>query len=225
MVRVARGRSVLVRMLIGVAVLAVVAVLFARTLRETTSTPYVLPAAHLAGWELALEPLGPRGPVLALTAPRELPMGLFEQVFDRTMESMNPPPAYAVTVIRRSEYDNGIAAVLETDELLELARGAGLDAPALDPRCMAVQQGRDGGASDRTYYAIFELPALHAFRERVSRLVAERGGGAQALDPDALAPALFLAATGPGFRGWPVADRSAEQYCAAPIELAQPPSS
>ena len=216
----ARRRSVLGKIVLGVAVLAVLSVLFLRTLRETTSAPYQLPAAHLTGWELVLDPpLGPDGPLLALLPPRELPMGLFQEVFARTMESMNPPAGYAVSIILRSEFSDSLAGVVTPAELLELAREAGLQSPAVEPRCMAVQQGLTGGPSDRAFFALFDVPALGAFRESIGRLASERGGGTATFDPGALAPALYLAATGGGFRGWPVADGAAEQHCVAPLEV------
>ena len=216
----ARRRSALGKIVLGLAVLAVRSVLFLRTLRETTSAPYHLPAAHLTGWELVLDPpLGPGGPLLALRPPRELPMALFQEVFARTMESMNPPAGYAVSIILRSEFSDGLAGVVTPAELLELARETGLQNPAVEPRCMAVQQGLSGGPSDRAFFALFDVPALGAFRESVGRLAGERGGGTATFDPDALAPAVYLAATGGGFRGWPVAGAAAEQHCVAPLEV------
>ena len=216
----ARRRSIFGKFVLGLAVLAVLSVLFLRTLRETTSAPYLMPVGQLTGWELAIDPpLGPGGPLLALLPPRELPMGLFQEVFARTMESMNPPAGYAVSIVLRSEFNDSLAGVVTPAELLELSRAAGLENAAIEPRCLAVQQGLAGGASDRAFFALFELPALRAFRNELGRLVNERGGGAAAFDPGALAPALYLAATGGGFRGWPVADGTAEQHCVAPLEL------
>ena len=212
------------KLVLGLAALAVLSVLFLRTLRETTSAPYLVGAAHLTGWELTLDPpLGPAGPLLALLPPRELPLGLFQQVFERTMESMSPPAGYAVGIVLRSEFENSLAGVVTPAELLALARAAGLEDAAVAPACLGVQQGLAGGPSDRAFFVLFELPAHRAFREELGRLAAERGGGAAAFDPGALAPALYLAATGGGFRGWPVADGAAEQHCVAPLELAPEP--
>lgn len=216
----ARRRSVLGKLALGLAVLAVLAVLFVRTLRETTSAPYLLQAEYLTGWELVLDPpLGPGGPLLALAPPRELTLELFNQIFARTMESMTPPAGYAVTLVQRTEFRNSLDGLVEPEELLALAREAGLDGATLEPLCVAMQQGRDGGASDRTFFALFDLPELGALRSRVGRLVEERGGNAAAFDADGVTPALYLAATGPGFRAWPVADASAAQHCVAPLEI------
>ena len=220
----ARRRSVLGKVLLGMAVLAVLSVLFLRTLRQTTSAPYLMRAEHLTGWALTFDPpLGPGGPLLALTPPRELTLDLFNQVFARTMESMNTPAAYAVTLVLRSEFSNSLAGVVEPGELLALAREVGLDGATLQPGCLAEQPGRAAGEPGRTFFALFDLPEFRAFRDRVSRLVAERGGDAAAFDPAALVPAVYLAATGSGFRGWPTADAAAEQDCVAPLEIAPDP--
>ena len=217
----ARRRSVLGKILLGIAVLAVLSVLFMRTLRETTSAPYHVRAEHLAGWALTLDPpLGPGGPLLALTPPRELTLDLFNQVFARTMESMNTPAAYAVTLVLRSEFSSSLAGMVEPGELLALAREVGLDGATLQPGCLAEQPGRAAGEPGRTFFALFDLPELQEFRERVGRLLAERSGDGEAFDASAAAPVLYLAATDGGFRGWPVADGAAEQHCVAPLELA-----
>ena len=178
-------------------------------------------AEHLTGWQLTLDPAaGVGGPVLALTPPRELTLELFQQVFQRTMESMNPPAEYAVTLVNRREFSSSLAGVVEPGELLALAREVGLDVAAVVPRCLAVRPGRTGGEPGRTFFALFDVPELRAFRERVGDLVAERGGDAAAFDPADAVPVVYLAATDGGFRGWPAADAAAEQYCVAPLEAA-----
>ena len=220
----ARRRSIFGKVLLGMAVLAVLSVLFLRTLRQTTSAPYLMRAEHLTGWALTFDPpLGAGGPLLALTPPRELTLDLFNQIFARTMESMNTPAAYAVTLVLRSEFRNSLAGIVEPEELLALAREDGLDGVTLQPRCLAERPGGAPGAPGRTFFALFDLPEFRAFRDRVSRLATERGGDAATFDPAALVPALYLAATGSGFRGWPTAGAAAEQDCVAPLELAPDP--
>lgn len=217
----ARRRSVLGKIVLGLAVLAVLSVLFLRTLRQTTTAPYEVQVEHLTGWALTLDPpLGPGGPLLALTPPREMTLDLFNQIFARTMESMNTPPAYAVTLVLRSEFNSSLAGLVEPGELLDLAGESGLDGATLRPRCLAEQRGHAAGARGRTFFALFDLPELRSFRERVGALAVERGGDAAAFDPASAVPALYLAATDGGFRGWPLADAAAEQYCVAPLEPA-----
>ena len=219
-----RRRSVLGKIVLGLVVLAVFSVLFVRTLRQTTSAPYQVPAEHLTGWVLTLDPpLGPGGPLLALTPPRELTLDLFNQVFARTMESMNTSVGYAVTLVLRSEFSSSLAGVVEPGELLALAREVGLDRATLQPRCLGEQRGGAAGEPGRTFFALFDLPEIRTFRDRVGELAAGRGVGAGAFDPAAVVPALYLAATDGGFRSWPVADAAVEQYCVAPLEVSPDP--
>ena len=216
----ATPRSVITRILLGAVVLGVLSLLFLRTLRDTVTAPYLVRQEHLTGWQVLLDPpLGPGGPLLLLAPPRELPMELFQQVFQRTMESMNTPPSYGVTLLLRSEYQRDLAPFMAPDELATLAHESGLAGAAVEPRCLAVQTGLTAAEPRSTYFVLFELPALRAFRERVAQLLAERGGDAAAFDQDALAPALYLAATDGGLRAWPVAGASAEEYCVAPVAV------
>ena len=216
----ASSRSVVTKTLLGLFVLGLLAVLFMRTLRDTVTAPYLMRPEHVTGWQVALAPaLGPDGPLLLLTPPHELPLELFQQVFDRTMESMNAPPAYGVTLLQRGEYQRDLAPLISPDELEALAHEAGLADAAVEPRCLAVRAGLTAAEPRSTYFVVFGLPALRTFRERVAGLLAERGGDAAAFDPAALAPALYLAATDRGPRAWPVADGAIEERCVAPLEV------
>lgn len=216
----ARRRSLLGKLLLGAAVLAALSVLFFRTLQETSSAPYRVHAEQLTGWRLTLDPAaGFGGPVLALEPPRELTLDLFQQIFERTMESMSPPAVHAVTLVHRAEFDNALAGVIEPGELLALAREAGLESARVEPRCLAVRPGRAAGEPGRTFFALFDLPEMQAFRARVGKLAAERGGAAT-FDPPAARAVVHLAATDVGFRSWPAPEAAAEQHCSAPLEAA-----
>lgn len=216
----ATPRSVVTKILLGLLVFGVLALLFARTLRDTVTAPYLMRPEHLTGWRVVLDPpLGPSGPLLLLAPPQELPLELFQQVFDRTMESMNAPPAYGVTLVLRSEYQRALAPHVAPEELEALAHEVGLASAAVEPRCLAVQAGRTTAEPRSTHFALFGLPALSTFRERVAGLLAERGGDAAAFGQAAPAPAVYLAATDGGFTTWPVAGAAAEQQCVAPLEV------
>ena len=215
----AKPRSIVTRILLGAVVLGVLSVLFARTLRDTVTAPYLMRPEHLTGWQVAPAPaLGPDGPLLLLAPPHELPLELFEQLFDRTMESMNAPPAYGVTLILRSEYERDLAPFISAEELEALAHEAGLANAAVEPRCLAVRPGRSTAEPRSTYFVLFDVPALRTFRARVAGLLAERGGDAAAFERAAPVPALYLAATDRGPRAWPVADGAVEEQCVAPLE-------
>ena len=216
----ASSRSVVTKLLLGLLVFGVLALLFARTLRDTVTAPYLMRPEHLTGWQVTLAPaLGPDGPLLLLVPPHELPLELFQQVFDRTMESMNAPPAYGLTLVLRSEYQRDLAPFISAEELEALAHEVGLASAAVEPRCLAVRAGLTAAEPRSTYFVLFGLPEMRTFRERVARLLAERGGDAAAFEQAAPAPVLYLAATDRGPRTWPVADGAVEQQCVAPLEV------
>lgn len=214
-------RPILAKIALGAVVLAVLSALFLRTLRETESAPYRMRGEHRAGWTATLAPAGGAAePLLLLAPPRELAMGLFQQVFERTMESMQAPAAYGIALILRREFDAGLAGFVEPEMLLALARETGLESAQLDPYCLAVRGAATDGDPRRKFYVLFDLPALHRFRTAVGRLLEERGGDPATFDPTAVAPALFIAATDGGFRGWPAAGGgAADRDCVAPIEM------
>lgn len=217
----AAGRPVFMKILVGAAVLAVLAALFLHTLRESESAPYRMRSEHRTGWTATLASAGGAAePLLLLAPPRELAMGLFQQVFERTMESMQAPAAYGIALVLRREFDAVLGGFVGPDELLALARETGLESAPIEPRCLAVRRAAADGDPRRTFYVLFDLPALQRFRAAVGELLAERGGDPAAFDPAAVAPALFIAATNGGFRGWSAAvSGAADRDCVAPVEL------
>jgi hypothetical protein len=217
----ASARQVVKKIVIGSVVLLGLFALFLWTLRETESAPYLMGQSLLTGWRVTIEPsAAPDGPLLTLAPPRELTMGLFQQVFERTMESMNAPRVYGIALILQREYRDTLAGRIEPAELAELARAAGLEEVTLEPRCLAVRPGATQDEPRRIFYVVFELPALLAFREEVATRLQTTGRSQPAFEPSALAPLLYLAATDRGFREWPSPPQPPDGECVAPVELA-----
>lgn len=193
--------------------LGVLAFLFAATLRQVGSRPYTVPAAALAGWSVALDPRpASAGPLLVLHPPPELAMSLFDQVFQRTMESYAAPARAAMTLVTRHEYDRSLAGVIEPRALLALAEGAGLGAGRVVPQCMVVHRER-GAREQRLFFVRFDLPAFGRFR----RAVAERTGPAGGFDPSALDSAVLVAVSDSRLLG---RDASPAMACEAPVGVA-----
>lgn len=217
----ATGRQVVKKIIVGAVVLAALFALFLWTLRETESTPYQVGTSLLTGWRVTIEPSRePDGPLLTLAPPRELTMGLFRQVFERTMESMDAPSVYGIALILQREFTESLGGRIEPAELADWAREAGLEGATLEPRCLAVHPGTTANEPRRTFYVVFGLPALQEFRGQVAAHLETRGGDRAAFDPTAVAPLLYLAATDRGFRGgWPPPSRDSEDECIAPVEL------
>ncbi len=190
--------------------------LFLRSVRETMSEPYVVDRAALTGWRLVLtEPPQAAVALLALRPPEQLAAGLFRQIFQRTMESMTAPGAATLPVVLQREYLGRLESVLPAEEILAMARQAGLEQARLEPVCLGVKREPDAGRSRQLFFVLFETPAFDRFRQEVARLAGERG--ADTFEPEALQPILAVAASDPDFaRWWPLAvSRTAD--CQAPV--------
>ena len=214
------GRQVVKKLIIGAVALTLLFGLFLYTLRQTESTPYVMGTQLLTGWQVVEDTaFGPDAPVLSLVPSRELTMSLFQQVFERTMESMNAPPSYGIALVLRGEFDRALAGHFDMEELATLARDAGLEDATLQPTCLAVRTGASATEPRRTFYVQFDLPALRRFRNQVGEEIERRGGDKTAFDPAAVAPVLYLAATDGGFREHPPVTEPSPDECVAPVEL------
>jgi hypothetical protein len=206
---------------IGVAVVAVagLGLLFARSLSSTRAEPYPVAPEHLRNWTLTLEEAaGPREPLLVLRPPEDLVNRLFNLVFKRTMESMNPPAAAGVPLLLREEYKRAFAGRVTPDALLAAARAAGLDRITAVPRCLAHRRDSDSRANQQLYFVIFDLPEYTRFRQQVAALLG--GGPSRAnFDPDAQSPILFVAVAESNFQRWLPLRADPKADCVAPIEV------
>jgi len=190
---------------------------------STRAEPYAVPAEQLRNWTLALEAAtGPREPMLVLRAPEDLVNGLFNQVFKRAMESMNPPGAAGIPLLLQEEYQRAFAGRVTPDALLAAARAAGLDGIAPRPRCLAHRRNSDTSATQQMYFVIFDLPEYVRFRQQVAALL---GGGPSRVnfDPEAQSPILFVAAVESTFQRWLPLRADPQADCVAPIEVAGAP--
>ena len=210
-------KPTVVKIGVGAAVIVVLPWLFLKTARDTIAAPYAVNGAALIGWRLVLtDPSQPGLSVLGLQPPPSLVPGLFDQVFKRTMESMMSPSAAILPVVMRSEFQSGLRAVLAPDELLQVARDAGLEEARLEPVCMGVKREPFVGRSRQIYFVLFEAPAVAAFRQQLGRVAAERGGpGAFEATPFDLV--LPVGGSDARFGSWfpMMVDRNAD--CQAPV--------
>src|SRR5688500_11538398 len=85
--------------------LALLGILFVRSVRSTGAEPFTIPRAHLAGWTLALSPAGdPLGSLIAMTPRPEMLPPLSRELFSRMGESLHYPQA-ALPLVLRAEFD------------------------------------------------------------------------------------------------------------------------
>lgn len=207
--------NVLVKLLVGIVVLAGLGYLFIRSLETTHAEPYEVRRAHLSGWALTLESAGgPNAPLLSVRTSIELVAGLFRQLFQRAMESMNTPPHSSIPIVLRGEFERALAPKMTPDALLAAAREAGLESAVHEPRCLAHRRISEPGNTRQTYFAIVDSPSIVAFREKLA------WDGQGQFDAAALTPIMFVGASGPDFTQW-LPLRADDTACVSPIAIVE----
>jgi len=192
-----------------VVILAGVGYLFVRSATSTRGEPYEIQAAHMTGWSLAADSAqDAEDAAISLRPPAELPLNLFRQLFRRQMESLSTPTAPGIVLARRNEVRSGVGV----DQLLALAREAGLERATLTPKCVGYRRVSGTGLTRQLYFLWFESPEFDAFRRRLAPL------GAAGFQPTALS-AVMLTAAEPSFDGWQPVVVDEAQDCVAPINV------
>lgn len=182
----------LLKVLIALSAITVGGFLFVRSADDARSEPYAMSASHLRNWTLGIDVAADAaGAVVSLRPPPELPMHLFRQLFGRQMESMGTPSEPGIPLVLRREIPGDVTA----QDVLVLAREAGLEHATLAPKCVGYRRISNLGITRQLYFMWFEVPGFDRFRQAV----ASRAGSA--FDPTALSPVLMMAAH-PNFSGW-----------------------
>jgi hypothetical protein len=205
----------LVKPLVIIAALGIVAVLFVRSVQSTREAPYTIAAAHLDNWELAIDPgNAPTSVLVAIRPPRELAATLFRQLFTRHAESFNGPTVPFIALLLQDEFNRSFAGKLTAEELLGIARGAGVGRETMQPRCMGYVRDSAPGVTRQLYYVLFDSPAFRRFRQQIAAQAIAGTG----FSPTALSPVMFVAASDANFNQWlPLAAN--EDNCVAPISV------
>jgi len=199
----------LVKVAIGLVVVAVGAWLFVRSAQSVRAEPYQLAARHLQGWTLGIDTADDsQGSVVSLRPPPELPLNLFRQLFSRQMESMGTPSMPGIPLALRSE----LPPTVTPQQVLAMAQEAGLDRAAISPTCVGYRRVSAMGATRQLYYLLFAVAGFDGFRAKLAQQVGPE------LKPDALAPVLMMAAQ-PDFAGWMPIGADAASDCIAPVEV------
>jgi hypothetical protein len=211
-------KRAVVRGVIIVLALGLVGFLFWRSVQGTREAPYAMSPGHLQNWTLSVEQgSAPSSALIVLRPPRELASSLFRQLFTRHAESFNGPTVPFVPLLLQDEFNRSFAGTLTVDDLLELARTSGVDAP-LTPQCMAYRRDSAPGVTRQLYFVVFDAPAFTRFRADAGARAAPGSG----FDPTALSPVMFVAASDPNFNQW-LPLRVAEGECVAPISVESTP--
>ncbi len=205
-------RNLIRRIVIGGVALVGLGYLFAYSLETSVSEPYTVNRSELGPWTLVLEPAaGPTSPLLSVRTGSEVVAGLFRQLFQRAMESMNTPLDTSIPIVLHGEFARGLAAHMTPDQLLAAAREAGLDTGSHEPRCLAHRRVSGPGLTRQTYFAIVDSPSIVTFREGLARTAQGT------LDAAALTPIMIVGASDAGFHRWlPI--RATDADCVSPIQ-------
>lgn len=213
-----RRSNPLMKIVVALLVLAGLGFLFVRSVRDARSAPYTIEPEHVRNGTVVFEPASsPTEPVLALRPPQELAIGLFRQVFARSMESLSAPTPPGIPLLLQGEFDRAFAGRVTPDELVTAARNAGLESAVLEPRCLAYRRVSEPGVTRQLYFVVFDAPAFGRFREQIGAL---RDGGAAPradFDPAAMSPVLIIAASESTVGRWLPLRANAEIDCVAPI--------
>jgi len=202
---------------VGVAALGVLVWLFLSTLQDTIAESYDVDGAAFSGWTLVSRvPRPGELAALGLRPPQPLAPELFDELFARTMASLTTPGAPLLPIVLAREVQGELGIVLTPDEMLTVAREAGLERLQLRPVCMAVKREPFMGRTREFFFIVFDAPELAAVREQLGALAAERGV-AGALNDPTFEFVLPVAASDAEFGSWwpLVVDR--ETDCQAPV--------
>lgn len=209
------GLPLIAKLLIGLALVAGFAWLFARSLQDSRSEPYTTRAAHLNGWNLALEEnAAPGEAVLLLRAHVDFPTYLFRQVFARAAETLGTPRGPGVALALRHEVG---AAAVPGETLMSLARAAGLDQARIAPVCMGYRRESAVGTTRQLFFVLLDLPEFARFRQALAAHL-RTAAPATIFDPEALPPVVLLAAN-PDFNRWQPLTVEQSADCLAPIAV------
>ena len=164
----------LIKVAVAIVLLAGVAVLFIRSVKDTRAEPYIVNASHLRNWALGIDTAADAdGAVVSLRPQPELPMNLFRQLFSRQMESLGTPSQPGIPFVLRREIPSEITA----DAVLALAREAGLDraVPSSEMRRLSARVG-----SRHHPAAVFHVVRRARLRSLQAGAGVARGAGVRA---------------------------------------------
>ncbi len=211
-------RTTVIKMVVGVAAVAVLGVLFVRSAMDVGSEPYTIPRDRLGQWTVAVDPAAnATGVLLGLWPESNLAAPLFSQLFARSGLSLRGPNPAGMPLVLKSEFDQAIAGVLAPEALVTIARTAGLESAPPVPVCMATRRMSQPGSTRDVFFLRLEQPSFGAFRSQLAQALQAAGGSTGGFDPALLSPVVLLAASDEGFSTWYPLRPEATTDCLAPI--------
>lgn len=210
-------QSTIIKIVLGLAAVALFSVLFIRSARNVGAQPYTIGRAELSGWRVALHPApDSSGVVLALWPPGTLAPPLFSQLFARSGLSLSGPSPVGMPLVLKAEFDRaGMGRALPPEALVQLARESGLEAVQPKPTCLANRRISQPGSTREVFFVRFDFSSFAVLR----RTIAARLDAAAGFDPAGLSPAVIIAATDGDFGSWQPLHGEATEDCLAPITV------
>jgi hypothetical protein len=209
---------------VGLLLLAMLGFLFLRSVRGARGEPYTISRDDLGPWTLAtVSGARPDEPMLVLRPPHGLMARLFDQLFKRTMESMGGPTSPGIPLVLQEELTRALVdhPALTPETLLAEAQEAGLAAPSPKPLCIAHRRATGGSGRRQLFFAIFDLPALGQFRQRLAAQLND-GIAVPRFNPALLSPALIVATVESDLESWLPLTADPKTDCIAPIAISSP---
>jgi hypothetical protein len=208
----------LVKVVVGLAVLALAAILFMQSVRSTRSEPFDVEAAGLTGWPMVVQPgQDSLGAWLALEPPAQLTMSLGREVFARGGESVNYPTPAVMPLLLQSEFDRVFAGAVPPDDIVGLARAAGFESLTWTPRCMGYRRISEPRAPRAIYFVLFDEPVFDRFRQQLADLLRAAKRDPLLFDPEAVSPTLIVAGLDDNFGSWMPLKADPQVDCLAPV--------
>jgi hypothetical protein len=200
---------------VALVLLAGVGFLVMRSAKSSRAEPYTLPADAIKPWTLSVEmSSAPNDPVLMLRPPSALSTALFDQTFRRSMESMRAPETTGIPLVLQGELERAGSERITPDELLKIARRAGLEMSPPTARCLAHRRLPEPDTRQQVYFAIFESPAFRTFRDELAQRLGPN------FDATFLSPVFVVGTIESPMSRWMPMHADAEKDCMAPIESA-----
>ena len=209
-----------VKVVVGLAAFAIVAVLFLRSISSTRAAPFAIERENLAGWTLVPAPRpDPQGSWLALSPPTQLGMSLGRQIFLRGGESVSYPNPPLVPLLLQSEFERAFAGTVLPEDIVSLARTAGFESSTWKPRCMGYRRISEPRRPRGVYFVLLDAAPFDRFRQQLLELLRQAGRDPSLFDPAALSPVLIVAGLDADFGRWMPLRADPEADCMAPVEV------
>jgi len=188
------------KVLLVLALAAVVLVLLWGLQRNMRLRQYHVDRAALSGWTVVLG--APEDPwVVALEPPASLTTSLLAQVKTNADRRFVAPRHAALPLVMRQEHDEALQGVYGPADIERIARQTIAGESTFEPVCIGHRVDPHGAASGELYFLAFTSPAFNTLRLELRPDFPEHAG-IGVYDAGALTPALPIATTGADFGRW-----------------------